>query len=104
MIGMDPHRFDSVARTVAGGINRRRVIGLLGGAALALLGRGDAAAKHCTTNADCAGHGKKTVCDFLNLRCVKPALCDIAEAPDCGPCAEAKCDASGVWYCAGPSC
>jgi hypothetical protein len=107
-IEMDGQRFDRFARTVAHGVTRRHVIGLLGGGfAAALLGRGEAAAKHCTTDADCAGNGKKTVCDSLNLRCVKPTVCDASEeVPDCGSCAEAKCDvASGEWYCAtGKAC
>jgi hypothetical protein len=81
---MDPHRFDSFARTIAGGINRRHLLGLLGGGALAFLGRGDAAAKHCTTNADC---GDCKICQ--GGRCV--AGNDNEPCRACGVCSAGHC-------------
>jgi hypothetical protein len=98
---MDGLGFDRFARTVAHGVTRRQAIGLLGGGfAAALFGqRGAAAPKPgCETDDDCAGHGKKSVCNVEKGRCVKPKLCDIFEAPDCQKCFESTCVvATGTW-------
>jgi hypothetical protein len=106
---MDSQRFDRFARTVAHGLTRRQLIGLLGGGfAATLLGRRGTLATQpeCTEDADCAGHGKKTVCHPSHHRCVKTKLCDILDAPDCPHCQESAClAATGTWSaCATRGC
>ena len=92
---MDGQRFDAFARVMATTSRRRLLAGLAGGLITLAVGR-PAAAKNCTTGADCP---KNHVCG-PNGTCVKAHLCDLGQAPTCGACEDRGCDVvTGQWWC-----
>jgi hypothetical protein len=88
---MDGHRFDDLARSLAGGLNRRRFLtGLATGAVAAALGRGGAAAACATYGQPCtpaSGCCNGSTCQGGVCRCPAGAsVCNTINGPACVAC------------------